>query len=137
VIDFGQYLRSLTTYLFRVYRVNTALINLVINTKDVGLSVDATIPCGLIINELISNSLKHAFPEGRKGEILIDLRPRDGQLTVIVGDDGIGFPKGLDFRNTESLGLQLVNTLVDQLDGTIELIRDEGTEFRITFAAQV
>jgi two-component sensor histidine kinase len=89
----------------------------------------------LIINELISNSLKHAFPAGKEGEIRINLRSdNDNKFTLIISDNGVGFPKDLDFRNTETLGLQLVMTLVKQLRGTIELDRSSETEFKITFA---
>jgi two-component sensor histidine kinase len=90
----------------------------------------------LIINELISNALKHAFPDGRSGKIRIKMELEGTrQFTLIVTDNGVGFPSDIDFRNTESLGMQLVNTLVSQLEGTIELhSHDEGTEFRIAFA---
>ena len=135
-VDLGRYIHVLTTHLFRTYKINTSLISLDIDAEDAGLSVDATIPCGLIINELISNSLKYAFPGGREGRIYVDLHSENGQLTLIAGDDGVGFAEDVDFRNTESLGLQLVNTLVDQIDGTIELNGKEGTEFRITFPRQ-
>ena len=88
-----------------------------------------------MINELVSNSLKHTFPHGREGEIRLELRADDeGQFTLMVRDNGVGFPEDLDSRNTESLGLQLVNTLVDQVEGTIELDRSNGTEFRIALA---
>jgi two-component sensor histidine kinase len=99
---------------------------------DILLGVDTAIPCGLIINELVSNSLKHAFPD-KQGEILVNLHRDNGKFTLIVRDDGVGFPEHVDFRNTDSLGLQLVCTLTDQLDGEIELNRGGGTEFRITF----
>jgi len=131
-IDFAEYVRSLTTHLLRIYRVGPATITLKLNIKDVLLDINAAIPCGLIINELVSNSLKHAFPDGREGEIQIALHPiTENQIELIVSDDGIGFPKDRDFRNTDSLGLQLVCILVDQLGGTIELDRSEGTTFTI------
>jgi two-component sensor histidine kinase len=82
----------------------------------------------------VAHALKHAFPDGRAGEIRVELyTDRDHQFTLKVGDNGVGFPPDLDFHNTTSLGLQLVNTLVDQLDGTIKLDRTGGTEFEITF----
>ncbi len=133
--DFAEYVRSLATDLFRSYGVNAKVIQLKINVEGVFLGVDMAIPCGLIINELVSNSLKHAFPDGRAGEIRIELcEDNEGQFILMVSDDGVGFPKGLDFRNPKSLGLQLVNTLVDQLEGAIELDRSGGTAFKITFA---
>jgi PAS domain S-box-containing protein len=133
-IDFAEYVRSLANHLFRSYGVNTNVIKLKINVDDVFLGVDTAIPCGLIINELVSNSLKHAFPDGGEGEVRIELRADDGQLMLMVSDNGVGFPQDLDFRDTGSLGLQLVNTLVEQIEGTIELDRSDGTAFRIAFA---
>ena len=98
------------------------------------LDIDAAVPCGLIVNELVANSLKHAFPNGQTGEIIIDMRNGiDQQITLVVRDNGVGFPPELNFRETESLGMQLVNTLVGQLGGTIELRRTAGTEFKIVF----
>jgi two-component sensor histidine kinase/putative methionine-R-sulfoxide reductase with GAF domain len=134
-IDFAEYVRNLATYLFRSYRVNPGAITLKRNVDDVSLGIDTAIPCGLIINELVSNSLKHAFPASKEGEIHIAFHSdKDNQFTLIVSDNGAGLPRDLDFRNTESLGLQLVNLLVHQLEGTVELDRSGGTTFRITFA---
>ena len=143
-IDFAEYVRSLAARLFYSCRVNQDSITLKVNAADVFLGVDAAIPCGLIINELISNSLRHAFPAGgasserseSRGEIRIDLHSHDDKLTLIVSDNGIGFPQDLDFRNTESLGLRLVGMLARQLGGTIELDRNGGTTFKIAFARQ-
>ena len=136
-IDFNRYIKSLTDDLFRSYGVSTDKIALKMDIESVSLGVDAAIPCGLIINELVSNSLKHAFPGGREGEIKIVLRRTDGkEIELLVSDDGVGIPEDLDFRNTESLGLQLVTGLSeDQLQGKIELNRAKGTEFRIRFIA--
>ncbi len=135
-IDFAEYARNLANYLFRSYGINTNVIQPKISVDDVFLGVDTAIPCGLIINELVSNSLKHAFPDGRAGEIRIELRAGDeGQFTLMISDNGVGFPAGLDFRDGGSLGLQLVNALVDQLEGTAELDRRGGTAFKIAFAA--
>jgi two-component sensor histidine kinase len=134
-IDFAEYVRSLANHLFRSYGVNTNVIQLKINVHNVFLGVDMAIPCGLIINELVSNCLKHAFPGGRGGEIQIELpADDDGQCTLVVSDNGVGCPEDLDFRDTGSLGLQLVNMLVEQLEGTIELDRGGGTAFEIRFA---
>ena len=134
-IDFAEYVRSLANHLFRSYGINTNVIQLKINCDDVFLGVDTAIPCGLVISELVSNSLKHAFPNGREGGVRIALcSDDDGQFRLMVSDDGVGFLGGWDFRNTETLGLQLVNMLVEQLEGTIELDRSSGTAFRIAFA---
>ncbi len=132
-IDFAEYVRSLIADLFRSYKADYDLITLKTNIDDVFLGIDTAIPCGLIINELVSNSLKYAF-KGGQGEIRIDLHSeKEGKFTLIVSDSGLGLPKDLDFRNTESLGLQLICTLVDQLQGTIGLDRTGGTKFKIAF----
>jgi two-component sensor histidine kinase len=134
-IDFGDYVRELAAFLFRSQSASSRSITLNVQADPVYLHVEAAVPSGLILNELISNALKHAFPDGRAGEISIKLwASDDGQLNLVVADNGRGLPPGLDFRATESLGLQLVNTLVDQLDGTLKLNGACGTEFRITFA---
>lgn len=131
-IDFAEYIQSLVSHLFSSYGVNPNAISFKINVDDVLLGVDTAIPCGLIINELASNSLKHAFPDGRKGEIGIELCSADAsELELIVSDNGVGFPDETDFRNTRSLGLQLVVRLVKQLKGTIELNNGSGSVFVI------
>jgi two-component sensor histidine kinase len=133
-INIYDYLSSLAVHLFHSYKIDPHLIHLNLNVDNVFLDINSATPCGLIVNELISNSLKHAFPEERKGEINIEFHPREDQkLELIVKDDGVGFPEGMDFRQTETLGMQLVNMLVQQLEGTIELLKDKGTEFRIVF----
>jgi len=143
-IDFAAYIKTLATQLFHSCGVNQDTITLKINADDVVLSVETAIPCGLIINELVSNSLRHALPAGRacseqsesKGEIRIDLHSYDDELILIISDNGIGFPQDLDFRNTESLGLRLVDMLARQLEGTIELDRNGGTTFKIAIPRQ-
>jgi PAS domain S-box-containing protein len=137
-INFAEYIKTLTNHLFYSYNVDFSVVQLKTDVRDVFLDVQVGIPCGLIVNELVSNSLKHAFPEGRRGEVIVSLVPGDeGQYMLIVKDNGKGFPKNLDFRNTKSLGMQLVTMLVEQLEGTIELRRDEGTEFIISFPEKV
>ena len=131
-IDFGDYMRNLTNDLFQSYSVNTSNVVLEMNVDDIFLVMDTAIPLGIITNELISNALKHAFPHGRGGKISIDLHLDDNdRIVLVVGDTGVGFSQDIDFRETESLGLQLVTTLVDQIDGRIELDAREGTKFRI------
>ncbi len=135
--DFAEYIRSLTTDLFRSYSVSSRLIKLNLQVEDVRLSIDTAIPCGLIINELISNSLKYAFSAGQTGEISIYLASEtENYYTLRVEDNGSGFPTDLNFRNTKSLGLQLVCSLTKQLHGTIDLECLQGTAFKITFAEQ-
>jgi two-component sensor histidine kinase len=97
------------------------------------LNIETAVPCGLIISELVSNSLKHAFPDDEEGEIQVSLQRCDGKYELLISDNGIGFPEDINFKNTNTLGLQLVNNLIDQIDGEITLNRSHGTEFKITF----
>ena len=135
-IDFSEYIESLTAQLFNVYGPSTDSIQLKTHLqKDVLLGIDTAIPCGLIIHELLSNALKYAFPESRRGKIRIEFYSDSaGRLNLIIADDGVGLPNTLDFHHTETLGLQLVVTLVDQLDGCIDLHNGSGTEFKIQFS---
>ena len=133
-IDFAKYLRSLIDNLLRSYGGSINTVNLKIDIQKVSLTVDIAIPCGLIINELVSNSLKYGFGGMENKEISISLYLEDNNKFILVcKDNGIGFPKELDFKNTTTLGLQLVCTLTEQLGGEIELSRDGGTKFKITF----
>lgn len=133
-INFNEYISTMVYSLFRSYGVGTDRIGIRIQVDSISLGIDDAIPCGLIINELVSNSLKHAFPGRRKGEITVELRSNDGTVVLVVKDDGVGIPDRIDFRNTESLGLRLVTILVEgQLQGTITLERGGGTAFCITF----
>ena len=134
-VDFNGYVKSISNYLLRSYIVTSGAIKLNLEIEDITLGLDHAIPCGLIINELVSNSLKHAFPKGREGEIKIALRTiNDHEVELTVSDDGVGIPREIDMGNPETLGLELVQILAEnQLDGTLELERDGGTEFRIRF----
>jgi PAS domain S-box-containing protein len=133
-IDFSDYIESLAHHLFHSYAANPDTFMLHTDV-DVSLDIDHAIPCGLIVNELLSNSLKHAFPDGRRGNITLLFRPEAADLVLHFSDDGIGLPSDLDFRNTESLGLQLINTLTSQLNGAVEHRRGKGAEFEIRFPA--
>jgi two-component sensor histidine kinase len=138
MIDFEKYIQSLADNLLSMYGVNSDAIQLDLNVNNVSLDIDTAIPCGLIINELVSNSLKYAFPGGKKGKICIILRKDDSPdnlYSLVVGDNGVGFSRDLDFCSTESLGLQLVMDLVEQIEGKIELDRSVGTVFKITFSS--
>lgn len=134
-IAFSGYVKDLVTRLVGSYGVNPERIELKIEVEDVSIGLDNAIPCGLIINELVSNSLKYAFPQEGKGEIKIALRSvNEDELELTVSDNGIGIPEDLDFENPESLGLDLVKTLAEHnLDAKIELDRKEGITFRILF----
>lgn len=132
-IDLVEYITRLVHELIRSYRAADR-IKVSIKVEDVSLGIDAAIPCGLIISELVTNSLKHAFPEGRKGEVNIVLNQRGSVIELQVSDNGVGIQEDIDIRTSESLGLDLVTTLAEvQLNGTIALDRREGTTFRITF----
>jgi PAS domain S-box-containing protein len=131
-IYFPGYVDDLVRGLFANYAMDRG-VELDLRVDPISLNIDHAIPLGLIINELVSNALKHAFPVGAGGAIRIRLHPQGDRMVLAVSDNGIGFPGDLDFTNTQSLGMQLVVTLVEQLDGTIELKRNKGTEFRIVF----
>ena len=137
-IDLNEYINDLVNDLFRYYGIDTGNITLNINVENVYLGIDSGIPCGFIINELVTNSLKHAFPDGRKGEIYIAFSQNNENIyELFVGDNGVSIPEDLDIGNTESLGLQLVTMLVkDQLEGEIDLNRNNGTKFRIKFKGE-
>jgi len=134
-IDFNKYIKDLATGLFQSHGANSGIIELNLNIENISLGIDQAIPCGLIINELITNSLKHAFPQGRKGEIKISARyNNENMIEIVVSDNGIGIPTDVDIRNTRSLGLHLVTILAEnQLHGKIVLDRSRGTEFKIIF----
>jgi two-component sensor histidine kinase len=132
-INFGSYVQSLVAQLLESYRHLSPQVTLSTEMAEVHLGIDQAIPCGLLVNELVTNSLKHAFPHGRSGEIHIALRADAGQVTLVVQDTGVGLPEGVDLRAAESLGLQLVGALTDQLGGTMTLERQGGTSFRLTF----
>jgi PAS domain S-box-containing protein len=132
-IDFDSYLKELIKDLFKSYQVNPERVKVHLQVRDLKQDLQTTVPLCLILNELISNALKYAFPEGRTGEIGITLQRENGRIGLTIADNGIGFPEEVDFRNTSSLGFQLVMALVKQLHGTIELERKEGTAFIIRF----
>jgi PAS domain S-box-containing protein len=132
-INFADYLRSLVSSLFHTYGVESR-VNMSIDVDKCYLNVETSVPLGLIISELLSNSLKYAFPDDRNGELEISIRHEENDFELVISDDGVGFPEDVDFKNVDSsLGLQLVNSLVNQLDGSIELDRSKGTRFIIKF----
>jgi PAS domain S-box-containing protein len=133
-VDIAEYLVGLSTGLFATYGVSADRIVLEFHVDDIPLAVDEAISCGLIVNELLSNALKHAFPDGRKGAVRIELHHRGSSIVLEVADDGVGVPNALDFRKPHTLGLRLVSILVEQLRGTIDLARQNaGTRFVVRF----
>jgi PAS domain S-box-containing protein len=133
-VQFSDYLRNLTRDLFRSYSAGGVTLKL--QAEDIPLDVDTAIPCGLIVNELVSNALKYAFPAGRTGDLHISfLKISRERCALTVTDNGAGLPTDLDVKNPKTLGLQLVNMLVSQLHGTLDVVADGGTTFMVTFAA--
>ena len=108
------------------------------HVQSVTLSINVALACGLIVNELVTNSLKHAFPEDREGEVVVTLESTgEAEFQLTVSDDGVGMPKHIDLQHPESLGLELVTDLARQLNGTVEFTRSEGTEFRVRFKGPI
>lgn len=135
-IDFPVYIRQLAAHLFHSYGVGPERIHLRTDLDKLYLNLDAAVPCGLIINELISNSLKYAFPDGRTGEIRVELHEYSDQMArLIVADDGVGLSSDIDWETARTLGLRLVRTLAEQLGARIELKTNAGTEVQLTFPA--
>ena len=132
-IDFNAYISRLMRQLILAYNQQDSSLDYSVDVQDIHLEIDKAIPCGLIISELISNSLKHAFPSQKKGLISVHMQEQRGKYILAIKDNGTGFPEGIDFRKSGTLGLQLVTDLTSQLGGTIDLNTDKGTEFIITF----
>ncbi|CAN5394478.1 hypothetical protein BH09BAC5_BH09BAC5_08610 [soil metagenome] len=135
-ISFREYVENISRNLVHSYAATDSPPVLNLNLDDIQLNLDTAIPCGLIINELLTNSLKYAFPNGKAGKIDIEIREKAGKVTMSISDNGIGLPEKIDFRNTESLGLQLVVSLVEQINGKIKLDTKKGTKFTIEFSTQ-
>jgi len=134
-IDFGTHLKSLVDSLLVSYGVDTSKIRINMKIEAIPLDIENAVPCGLIVNELVSNSLKHAFPQEREGNVHIGLKAIiENEFELAVIDDGIGMPEDLDIEKSDSIGLTLVKMLaVHQLGGLIEMNLTEGTQFRIKF----
>ena len=133
-IDFSDYISRMTTHLLSVYREDLGEVGVEQKTEGIFLDINKAIPCGLIVSELVSNSLKHAFPDKREGRLSIRMtQDKKGMYRLIIKDSGKGLPEDLNIRETETLGFQLVIDLVHQLRGSIDLNRREGTEFEVKF----
>jgi len=136
-LDFGEYAKGLTSDLFQAYCVRSEVVRLRLDLDPILLDVKQAIPCGLILNELLTNSLKYAFPGGRAGEILVALHCQDnGLVSLRVADNGVGLPPGFDWKQSKSLGLRIVNILASQLNGTVRHEAEGGAGFTLTFAKQ-
>ncbi|MEG4232566.1 PAS domain S-box protein [Microcoleus sp. Pol11C3] len=133
-INFGEYLEDLVNNLFHSYNISNNQIQLQVLAEPISLNLETATPCGLIANELVSNTLKHAFPDGTTGTVSVECyQTGDQEINLLVKDNGIGFPQNLDFRKTHSMGFQVVCTLTEQLEGTIEISREIGTSFHLKF----
>ncbi|MBN1612906.1 MAG: ATP-binding protein [Deltaproteobacteria bacterium] len=135
-VDCADFIEDSADGLLQIYGGEAAAVKIRTDARGVFLDIDLAIPCGLILNELIANALKHAFPDKREGEIRIAMREDGGRYILTVTDNGAGFPDGINFRDTASLGLQLVDILVKQLQGRIALETNGGTAFVVSFPAK-
>jgi two-component sensor histidine kinase len=134
-IDMERYVTKLSDGLFRGYGADRHRITLKVRSDVIDLGLDYAVPFGLVVNELVSNAFKHAFPDQRTGEISIDAKKIDGKgVRLVVADNGVGIPPDMDLHNQRGLGLQLVTSLVEnQLNGTLDLDRTEGTKITVAF----
>jgi PAS domain S-box-containing protein len=132
-INLGNYVKDLVTHILQAYKINHEEICFSIKSDSIQLSIDTAIPCGLIINELVNNTLKYAFPEGHKGRIEISIKRDEDDIILEIMDNGIGIPETFDIASSDSLGLQLVETLIKQISGKVELDITSGTKFIIKF----
>jgi two-component sensor histidine kinase len=134
-IDFGEYIRSLAGNMINSCGLGSRDIGLKTDVDNIFMGVDTAIPCGVIVNDLVTNSLKHAFPGDRAGDIFVRSRKVDGQYTMLFKDDGVGISEDVDLNRPSTLGLTIVNALTDQLGGKIGMSRNDGCEVHITFPA--
>ncbi|MEG3938129.1 MULTISPECIES: PAS domain-containing sensor histidine kinase [unclassified Microcoleus] len=136
-INFAEYIQNLAHNLFQAYETHAESVKLRTNIAPCSMNIDEAVPCGLIINELVTNALKYAFEGEIAGTINIDFSLENDRVCVLtVSDSGVGFPQDLDYRNARTLGLRLVGSLVKQIRGKIELLATTGTTFKITFSKQ-
>ena len=132
-INFGDYIRNLAQDLSNLFLTENNNVQLIMDVEDLKIDIGTAINVGLILNELLTNSIKYAFPKGEKGNILIDFHQTDTHYVMMVADDGVGLPKDLDLENCDSLGLSLVRNIVGQIEGDLIVKQDFGTEITICF----
>lgn len=136
-VNFGEYVKTLTARLFDAYSSRLPDVSLAIDAADLYLQVNRAIPCALIINELVMNSIKHGFPAGRAGEIAVNLNiSNSGKVLLIVADNGVGLPGDFNIDKPATLGMQIINALVGQLHGSLSVDKSKGTKFTIEFEAE-
>jgi two-component sensor histidine kinase len=126
-INFAGYIEELCSQLFRTYGASGKNIQLVTEAEEISLEVDKAIPCGIILNELVSNALKYAFPAAAEGTVGVEFREKGREIQLVVRDDGIGMPPDFQGRAAESLGLRLVNMLTEQLGGSVTVGNNNGS----------
>ncbi len=136
-INFSEYIKSLSHNLIQSYRLQNCTVDFVADIDTIEMSIDQSIPCGLIVNELVSNALKYAYKDRKKGKLIIELKEKGNQVSLKISDDGVGLPENFKYEKNDSLGVQLVYSLTEQLDGTIEVNSEKGTSFLITFEKRV
>jgi len=132
-LEFMDYIKTIASNLIQSYRSATTLVDFIPEMQSVGLNLDQAIPCGLIINELVSNALKYAFKGRKKGILTVVLREENDEVVLAVKDDGVGLPKDFAYEKNNSLGIQLVYALLEQLDAEMKIDQTNGTEFFIRF----
>jgi two-component sensor histidine kinase len=134
-VNFSEYLSTLVNNIIQSYTYSKQKIKLVLNIEKLTLSLDSSIPAGLIINELVTNAIKHAFPGSKRGVIYLNLKSENNFVFLELKDNGVGFADNVDFENSHSLGLQLVNTLIEQIEGKFNFKSEKnvGTEVLVTF----
>lgn len=133
-ISFGRYIKKLTTSLLETFPEKSQHIDINLHTEDVPLNINQAIPCALLLNELITNSFKHAFPNSQTGTVSVKLQENDQTIDLRISDNGVGFDVASALDNTNTLGLTLVKKLINQIDGDVEIDAQNGTSFHITFA---
>jgi PAS domain S-box-containing protein len=132
-LEFTEYVRTITNNLVQSYRTGNEAVELVMNMEEVYLNLDQSIPCGLIVNELVSNALKYAFKGREQGKLTVGLKEKNNHIELRIKDDGVGLPKDFSYEKTNSLGIQLVYALLEQIDAEMEVKVRKGTEFLIKF----
>jgi two-component sensor histidine kinase len=133
-VNLGDYVRDLAAQLFDLAAMNPAAVRLEVEAQDIRMEAKRAVSCGLIVNELVLNALKYAFPQGRKGTVRVEMERRSGaRHRLVVSDDGIGLPPAVDPQRPERLGFQIVGDLVKELNGQMLIDRQAGTRFEITF----
>lgn len=132
-INFGEYIEKLCQYLYQAYGDKTDRIKIRLNVDPIGLDMDTAMPCGLLINEIVSNAYKYAFPGSKEGNILIDFHRSNGFITLSIKDNGVGLPADFQEEGSETLGMQLIQALTGQLDGNLVIERNNGVSFSVTF----